>query len=168
MPEDLFRWVIAAAVVISALAFLVQAVLVLGLYRSFKEVQRRVSALTERAEPILNSALSLVDENRPKIAAITGEAAEITRMAKVEMIRISELVAEISDRTRMKVATVDAALDDAAGNLQNAASSVRYAVLRPLREISGILNGVRAALGAFVYGRQEPVDRATQDEEMFI
>lgn len=168
MSEDLFRWIVAAAVVISAAAFLLEAFLVLGLYRSFKEIQKRVAGLTSRAEPILDSARSLVDETRPKVAAIAGEAAEISRMAKVEMVRITELVNEISDRARIKVASVDAALDDAAGDLQHAATSVRHAVLRPLREVNGLLNGVRAALATLVYGRQESVDRVTQDEEMFI
>ncbi len=168
MPEDIFRWVVAIAVVLSAAAFLVQAFLVLGLYRSFKDLQRRLNGLADRAEPILQATRQMVDENRPKIHQITTEATEIIKMARVEVGRISELVNETSDRARVKIASLDAALGDAAENVSQTASSVGHAVLRPLREVNGILSGVRAGLSAFLYGRQEPIDRVTQDEEMFI
>jgi len=168
MSPDLFQWVVAIGIAVSAIAFLAQAVFIFGAYRSVKQMQARVASLAERAEPILDSAVRMVEESRPKILQITTEASEITRMAKVEVARISELVTDISDRARMKVAVLDAAVENAAENLQSAASTVSHAVLRPLREINGLLNGVRAALSALVHGRQAPVDRATQDEAMFI
>ncbi len=168
MPDDLFRWVVAIAVALAAIAAVVQAFLFLGMYRILAELRSRIAAFAERTEPVLDSARQLLEENRPKIAEITAEALDVTRMGKAEMARISELVAEISDRARIKIASLDAAIDEATGNLQHTASTVRHAVVRPLREISGLLNGVRAALSTLVYGRREYVDRATQDEEMFI
>ena len=168
MPEDIFRWVVAAAVVLAALSFIVQAILVFGLYRTARTMQQRVTALADRVDPILESTRRLVEENRSKIAEIGDQALEITRMGKAEVARISMLVGEVSDRARLKIASLDSALDDAAGSLQNTATSVRYAVLRPMREVHGLLAGFRAGLGALVYGRQETIDRVTQDEEMFI
>lgn len=168
MSEDVFRWIVAVAVILAAIAFLVQAFVVLGLYRAFRQTQARMQALAEKAHPILDSSRRLLDETRPKIVEITNEALEITKLAKAEMARISILVADVSDRARVKVASLDAALTDAAGTIQETVGSVRHAVVRPLREVNGMLNGVRAALGALVHGRQEYVDRATQDEEMFI
>jgi hypothetical protein len=40
--------------------------------------------------------------------------------------------------------------------------------MKPVREVSGLLAGVRAAFQTFLSGRRPAVDRATQDEEMFI
>ena len=168
MSEEAFRWVVAIGVLLAAIAIGVQAFFYVGLYLSIKQIQRRVAGLVEKTEPVLDLARRLIEENRPKITDIANEALEITRMAKAEMVRISELVTEISDRTRVKVASAEAALENAAESLHQTASSVRSAVVRPLREINGVLNGVRAALSALVRGRQEHVDRVTQDEEMFI
>ena len=168
MPEDIFRWVVAAAVVLAALSFVVQTILVFGLYRTARSMQQRVAVLADRIEPILESTRRLVEENRSKFAEISDQALEITRMGKAEVARISMLVGEISDRARLKIASLDSALDDAAGSIQGTVTSVRTAVLRPLREVHGLVAGLRAGLSAMVYGRQETIDRVTQDEEMFI
>jgi hypothetical protein len=41
-------------------------------------------------------------------------------------------------------------------------------MLKPVREVNGIMNGVKAAISAYTQGSRRPVERITQDEEMFI
>ena len=60
-------------------------------------------------------------------------------------------------------------LDDTFGRVQNTVATVHGGVMRPLREISGVSAGIKAALSHMVKGatRSTPA-QATQDEEMFI
>jgi len=45
---------------------------------------------------------------------------------------------------------------------------VHDGIMRPLREVSGVAAGLRAALNSITRGNRPTVDRATSDEEMFI
>lgn len=168
MDENVFRWVVAAAAVLAAIAFIVQAVAVLVLYRTFREVQGRINALAQRAEPILESARRLVEETRPKLQQISTDLTEITKASRGELANLAEAVGEISERARRKAASVDAVLEGAAENLQHAATSVRGAAVRPFREANAVAAGFRAFMITLLYGPQGRVDRVTQDEEMFI
>jgi hypothetical protein len=54
------------------------------------------------------------------------------------------------------------------GQVEQVGDAVKRAVTRPGREIGGIAAGISAALSTLAHGRKYPVDRTTQDEEMFI
>jgi len=60
-------------------------------------------------------------------------------------------------------------LDDTFGRVQSTVATVHGGVMRPLREISGVSAGIRAALNHLAKGAARPAPaQATQDEEMFI
>ncbi len=54
-------------------------------------------------------------------------------------------------------------------HVEQARDAVKGAVLTPVREVEGLVAGVKAALSTYAQGgnRHSP-ERATQDEEMFI
>ena len=51
---------------------------------------------------------------------------------------------------------------------QQTVSVVQNGVLAPIREVHGMLAGIRAAIGHLGRTRRPSVDHATADEEMFI
>jgi len=59
-------------------------------------------------------------------------------------------------------------LDDTMTRVQETVSIVQRGVLRPVREVHGILSGVRTAIAHIGRGGRPTVDHATSDEEMFI
>jgi hypothetical protein len=63
---------------------------------------------------------------------------------------------------------VDAAVDETVENVQHAGENVRAAVLKPVREVSAVMAGVKAAVSAYGQGRRPSIDHIPQDEEMFI
>ncbi len=75
---------------------------------------------------------------------------------------------DLHTRARAKVARVDSAVDETVDQVQQAGGEVRKAVLRPIREVNGVLSGLKAAIGVYTHGSRASVDHATQDEEMFI
>ncbi len=168
MSEETFRWVIAAAVAISTLCIVVQAVVILVLLKVLKTTQAKVMAMVERAEPIVVSVRRLIDENGPKFSAISTDAAEVVKMGKEQVARLSELVQDFSERAKVQVARIDGAVDDTVDKVQQASGAMRSVVMKPVREIDGIFSGIKAALSVYTHSRRASVDNATQDEEMFI
>ncbi len=99
---------------------------------------------------------------------MTTEAAEVVKSLHVQVDRMSEVVKDVSDRARAQVARIDGAVDITVDQVQQASETVKQAILAPVRQVDGIMHGIRAAISVVAQGRRESVDHATQDEEMFI
>jgi ABC-type transporter Mla subunit MlaD len=77
MSEDLFRIVITVAVALASLAFLVQAFVVIGLYRAARKMQEKVESLTGRAEPLIAKAGPVIDRIGPVVDSMKPVIAKI-------------------------------------------------------------------------------------------
>jgi len=176
MPDDVFRWVVAVAVVLSSIAFVWQAFVLAAIYRagmeareSGKESLSKIGPLIDRLEAILNASSQMLEETRPRIAEISTETLAIAKTARQQAERIGELVDDANQRTRARIAQIDRTVGQAVAQVEQAGNTVRAAVLTPVKEINGILVGIRAGLAVYRRGgtRHSP-EKATQDEAMFI
>ena len=168
MSEDVFRWVITAGIGLSWLTTLVTAVAMLGVYRTSKRMEERVRPLIDKAGPILDTARSIVDDARPKIEDMIDKAAEMTATAREQVARLDALVSETTERARIQIERIDVMVGDTVDRVQETTAAVQSTILRPVREVNGVVNGVRAAISTFARRNRASVDHATQDEEMFI
>jgi len=170
-----FQWVITVAVVLACIAFLVQAGMVIAMYRTARRLQEtarrveeKVAPLTERAEALLATARQTLEETRPKLTELSNEALELAKTARQQTAKIAELVEETAARARFRIAQIDERVDQTVEQVGQVGGAVKGAVVKPLREANAVLAGVRAALITYISGRRYSVDTATQDEEMFI
>jgi hypothetical protein len=176
MPEDVFRWIVTVAVVLACIAFIWQAFVIAAIYRAGrqaqkagKEAQNKFSPILERFEAILTTTSKILDENRPKIAEITAETLVVARNARQQAERIAEVVNEANQRARIRIEQIDHTVDQTVQQVEQAGDAVKTAVLRPVREVNGVVNGFKAAVSAYAQGaRRHSIEHATQDEEMFI
>jgi hypothetical protein len=175
MSEEAFRWVITVGVGIATLCILAMAVAAIALYRVASKVQAKVADMKTRVDPIIDTVRKVADENAPKISAITSNTVEISAnakdisfVAKDQAHRFAEVGRDIADRTMVRVARVDAAVDDTVEQVQHAGDNMKAAMMKPVREAGAVLAGVKAAVTALVDGKRPTIDHLTQDEEMFI
>lgn len=180
MSEEAFRWVMSAGVVLICIAFTVQSVVFLAIYRAGKEIQpgQALKEAKGKLEPVVEQIGSvftdigkLLDENRPGLVAITAETLAIAKEARRQVERISAVVDDANERAHTRIAQIDSAVDHTVAQIENVSDSVKTAVLRPVREVNGVVAGVKAAVTAYAQGgrgRRHSVEHATQDEEMFI
>ena len=168
MPDDVFRWVLAIGIFLSLMAFVVQTALVLAMFRVTKAMQEKLLPIIDATGPLVKTVRIFADENFPKFSQMTANATEILKSVQADVDRLSEVVKDVSDRARAQVARIDGAVDLTVDQVQHASESVKHAVLRPVRQVDGIMQGIRAAVAVMAQGRRESVDHATQDEEMFI
>jgi methyl-accepting chemotaxis protein len=175
MPEDTFRWAITGGVAIATLCILTMAVIAILLYRIVSKVRVKVDDMTSRVEPIIETVRRLADENAPKISAVTtnvveisANAKDISGVAKDQAHRFAEIGRDVADRAKAQIARVDAVVDETVDQVHHAGDNVKAAVMKPVREASAVLAGVKAAVTILVDGRRPTIDHITQDEEMFI
>jgi uncharacterized protein YoxC len=131
-------------------------------------VMESAGSLVARAGRVMETTQLVLDENRPKVAEITADAARIVHSGRRQADVIGELLEDVSGRARARLEQIDRSVDGAVEQVELVGESVKRAVTRPSRELNGIAAGIAAALSALVHGRKYPVDRTTQDEEMFI
>jgi hypothetical protein len=168
MPEDVFRWVIAGAVLLACIAFIVQSAVVILLYRVARNTQTKVMPLVDRAEPILVTTRQILEENRPRISEISVEAVSIAKTARVQAAHLGDLLTDSAERAKARLAQIDRTVDETVGQVEQVGDAVKIAVMKPVKEVNGLMAGMRAALSALAAGNRRPADHAPQDEEMFI
>jgi methyl-accepting chemotaxis protein len=168
MSDDTFKLVIAGGVLLAALCFLVQTIVMTVLYKTVNRLKERVEPLAEKTGPMLEMMRHTTQEVMPRIVEISADAVEISKAAREQVTRVGELLTDFSSRAKAQVARIDGAVEQTVGNVQMAGETAIGAVLKPVREVNGMLAGIKTAISVYSHGRRQSVDHATQDEEMFI
>lgn len=168
MAEETFRIVVTIGVFLAAIAMVVQAFFSYGMWKTANSMKQRADALMNKAEPIIDTAGRIVTDAKPKIDQLTTKALEVVDLARVQVDRYDELLKDTADRARIHIERIDNVLSDTAVRVHETTVAVQSTILRPVREMNGVVSGVRAAIGALAKGNRASVERATQDEEMFI
>jgi hypothetical protein len=183
MSEDVFRWVVSVGVLLACLASVWQALILAAVYRAGKEAQKagkeaqaKLAPLVDRFDALLTTSTAflttsgkILEENRPRVAGITAEALVIAKTARQQAERIGEVIDDANGRAKARIAQIDQTVAHTVEQVDHASEAVKSAVMKPVKEVNGIVAGVKAALNTYAQGgnRNSP-EHATQDEEMFI
>ncbi|HTW64933.1 MAG TPA: hypothetical protein VME17_09975 [Bryobacteraceae bacterium] len=168
MSETALLDVMAAFVIISAIALCIQAGMLAAIYKNTKKLQESIHPLLPKVESLVEKTSTTVDLSRQQIAEITTSANEILASTKRQMAIVEDLVGDTATRAKVQMERVELVLDDTLSRAHETVAVVHDGIMRPLREITGITAGIRAALNSLARGNRPTVDRATSDEEMFI
>jgi ABC-type transporter Mla subunit MlaD len=160
--------VMTAAVVISAIALVAVAVMVFGMFRAITALKEQVSTFLPRAESFLSASEKAVAESRQHIQDVTTKANLILDTTQKQLVRVDEVMGEVTARAKVQMDRVEMVLDDTISRVHETAVQLNSGILKPLRELNGMAAGLRAAFQALLRGGRPNVSQATADEEMFI
>lgn len=164
-------------VVVTALAVVLQAVLLVVLFlqlrRTAARVEETVADLNARLTPILSRVQLLVEDVSPRISGIVSDAAELTRLARGQAQKVDRILSETMERLHKQLIHVDHILTGAMEAVEEAGTRLRDTVWGPVVKASAIIRGIQTGLEFFRTARQrrEPVETPSeqqQDEGMFI
>lgn len=168
MNNDVLLYVMTAFVIIAAIALCIQAGMLAGIYKTTKKLQETINPLVPKVESLVAKTNSTVEQSGKQITEVTTRAIEILDSTKRQLATVEEFVGDATARARVQMERVELVLDDTLSRAHETVAVVHDGIMRPLREVSGIAAGLRAALGSLARGNRPTVDRATSDEEMFI
>lgn len=168
MPSDATFYVMAGAVCVSSLALLINALASLGIYKTVRKLQGDLAPLIPEAKETLAQAQKVMMEATHDVKEITTQARDIMQAIDSQLTNLETARQDLSTHLRVQGERVELVVEDVLARVQDVVSVVHGSVLRPVREVSGVVAGVKAALSTFLQGRRPTVDRATHDEEMFI
>ena len=156
-----------AFVLIAAVALIIQAGMLYGIYRSSRAIQENVARLLPKVEALVDTSRATIEESRTHMNEISSRTTEILDTARKQMARVDSVLEDAAQRARIQMDRAEMVLDDAMVRTQEAVAMVHKSILKPLREINAVAAGLRAAFYFLMRGRPNP-ERATADEEMFI
>ena len=163
MPDDIFRIVVAVAVALAAMAFLVQAGVILALYQSVRRLQAKVEPLVERAEPVIGKAGTIVDKFGPvidgvvpligkigatvdKVGPILSRTSQIMDDASPRIAEISRETAEIARSARVQVERVGELLHDAGDRARERLDQIDQSVGSTVEQVGQVGGAVKRAV----------------------
>jgi ABC-type transporter Mla subunit MlaD len=155
-------------VFVSAVALLIQAGFLFGIYKATRALQDNVTRLMPRVETLITSSQAAVEDGRVRIAEITTKTNAILDVTNKQLQTVESLLNDVSDRARVQMDRAEMFLDDTMDKAQDTVTLVHSSVIAPIRQINGLASGIRAALQFLLRGNRPSPDRATVDEEMFI
>jgi len=156
---------------VAALAIVLQVAILFGVYRAVREMQKAVGKTLPKVEAVVESvnvAIPRVNALVDSSKATVDESRKLVASAQAQLDKLDVVVTDAANRARVQMDRVEMVLDNTMDKAQQTVNVVSNGVLRPVREIQGIVAGIQAAFGYLLRSARPSVDQATADEEMFI
>jgi methyl-accepting chemotaxis protein len=162
------------SIAVTSAAVVIQAGILIALYLSVRKSSERMEALAvevkDKVLPAAETAQSMLQTLRPRIEVITENLSETTTMVRGQMQRIDATVQDVVDRTRLQVIRADELLSRTLDRVENTTEAVHKTVISPVRQFSGLVQGVTAGV-EFLFGGRRRRGRngvTVPQDEMFI
>jgi len=179
-------------IAITSFAVLLQAGLLLAMYLAMRKTSSRLESLADevktKAMPAIDSAQGIIADLRPKLQTIAGKVEVIA--GKVEIIagnvsdtsstvraqieRVDATVNDVVDRARLQVIRADDMVSRTLDRVEETSEIVQRTVVSPVRQVSGIIQGVTTGIGYFLSrrshrnGHRRDSRNSVPQDEMFI
>ncbi|HEX4167088.1 MAG TPA: hypothetical protein VHZ55_16610 [Bryobacteraceae bacterium] len=155
-------------VAVAAIALLIQAIALVGMFLVARDVKAKVFELWPQISEIVGIAKKTAAGAEKHVDKIGVTSAGILELTKQQVLKVDELLNDASTRAKVQMERAEMVLDDTMTRVQSTVSVVQRGVIRPIREVHGLVSGVRTAVQYFGRASRSTVDHATSDEEMFI
>ena len=166
-PQDT---VIAIFTAISSIGILLQAIVLVSVYFGIRKAIVQVTKLVEEARehvvPLLATSRSVADDLSPKIKVIATNITEVTHSVRSQTAHINSAVDDVVDRSQKQAARVDGMVTGTLDGINAATASVKEGISAPVRQVSGFVNGLRAALDVLL--QRERPHHSKADSDLFV
>lgn len=157
-------------IAVTSAAVVIQAGILVAMYLAVRQTSARTEALVSEVRtkvlPTVEMAQSVLADLRPKVESIVDNFNQSSAMARHQMERLDATVGDLLDRARLQVIRADELVDRALNRVEETGDLVSKTVVSPVRQVSGLLQGLTAGLEFFFSGRRK--SRNGVEDEMFI
>lgn len=161
---------------VTAAAVVLQALVLVGILIALRKSSSRVEALAEeirgKALPAIDTAQTIMNNSREKLDTILTNVQETSTVVRGQMGRLDKTLNDVVDRARLQVIRADELVTRTIDQVEEATEAVHQTVVSPVRQISGILQGVSVGVEAFLRGRsgrrRTGDGVGVPDDDMFI
>jgi methyl-accepting chemotaxis protein len=110
------------------------------------EFRSAVIPVIEKIRPIVEKTQRIVDQVAPRVEEIGGHLSGITKSLREQTADIQVTTHDILDRTRRQASRVDGIMSSVLNRVERAGEVVSDAVAKPMRQLSGLIASIKAAV----------------------
>lgn len=165
-------------IALTGAAVLLQAGFLAAMYLAMRKSSARMEAIaTEikiKAIPALEQTQAILSEIRPRLGAIALNLEDATTVLRSQVHRVDATVNDAVDRARLQVIRADELLSRTLDRVEQTSEMVHNTVVSPVRQMSGLLQGITAGIEFLLGGRgrrnggTREARRPVPQDEMFI
>jgi methyl-accepting chemotaxis protein len=146
-----------AIVAVGAFALLLQTIFVIALLvvmrKAVKRVQEEMDHYRTALMPLILKTRDLVQNIAPKLEDTADDLTVISKRLREQTVEIQMAANDIIDRTRLQANRVDSMITSVFDRVERAGVFVSDSVSKPMRQLTGIIASVRAAVETFIEPR---------------
>jgi methyl-accepting chemotaxis protein len=160
----IFVAIIALALVVQALGFVIAAVFASKLLLKLGDIAERAE---ERTGPFLTKTTELLDDVTPRLRSISNNVEQMSYTVRAKCDEVGETLSQLNrtvvdanNRTRNQVARVDGIVSDALHTTEQVSHVVQEGIRVPVKQMAGIIAGLKVGLETFV--RRSPFGKSSK------
>jgi methyl-accepting chemotaxis protein len=143
----IFVAMVAIAMVAQAIALIVMAV---GAGKARKRGLEIAEDLREKVLPIIAGTQELIRDTSPKIKVISENFVEASHILRSKAREFDMTASDLNSKTRAQAARVDGMVTSVLDTTSEITETIQRGIKIPVREVSGLVNGLKAGLDVLV------------------
>jgi hypothetical protein len=159
-------------------AVMLQAGILLAMYLAMRKSSARIEAIVIEVKtkvlPTVEQAEAMLTEISPKLQVIADNLQDSTMVLRDQVQRVDATVKDAVDRGRLQIIRADELLSRTLDRVEQTTDMVHNTVISPVRQLSGLMQGITVALEFLFGGRgrrnggSREERRPVPQDEMFI
>jgi hypothetical protein len=157
-------------IAIAAVSILMQAGFTVAMFLGTRKAQKKIMTLADdvrlHALPAIMSSRELIQDVTPKLKLITENLTATTATLRARTDQVGGLVNNVTERAQVQASRVDGMVKGTLDQITNAVHAIEHGVAVPVRQVNGILNGLRAGMDVMM--KKNPTNHLEPEEDLFV
>jgi hypothetical protein len=165
-------------IALTFLSILLQGGVLLAMYLTMRKSSERMEAIAIEVKtkvlPAVEQAQEMLTEFRPRMEVIAENLESSSTVVRAQLQRMDATVNDVVDRARLQIIRADDLLSRTLDRVEQTSDMVHSTVISPVRQISGLMQGITVGLEFLFGGRgrrnggSREERRPVPQDEMFI
>jgi hypothetical protein len=157
-------------IAVAAVSILMQAGFSMATFLAARRAQKKIMGLADdlrlHALPAIIASRDVIQDITPKLRTITDNLTAISTTVRAKTDKVGGLVGDVTDRAQAQATRVDGMVKGTLDHLTSAVQALEHGVAVPVRQVSGILNGLRA--GVDVLRKKDLTHDPESEDDLFV
>jgi methyl-accepting chemotaxis protein len=158
----IFVGMVAVALIVQAIALIAMAV---GAAKARKRGLEIVEELRTKLTPIMDNTHSFIQDTTPKVKIITENLVETSHVVRAKAQEFDVTASDLNSKARAQAARVDGMVTSVLNTTSDISETVQRGIKVPVREFSGLMNGLKAGLDVLVGRAKGPRRNSRRDTD---
>ncbi|HET6215948.1 MAG TPA: hypothetical protein VFE27_02950 [Acidobacteriaceae bacterium] len=157
-------------IAVAAVSILLQACFTVATFVGARKAQKKIMALADdirlHALPVIMSSRELIQDVSPKLKIITENFTATSATLRAKADQIGGFVGDVTGRAQAQASRVDGMVKGTLDQLTYAVQAIEHGIAAPVRQVNGVLNGLRA--GVDVLRKKTPDNHLDPEQDLFV